>query len=180
MSDYPFIQAKHYRKGRVKPIQLIVIHSMEAPEKGETAENVARYFSTTDVEASAHLCVDNNSIVQCVSLEDTAFHCKNANGNGIGVEHAGYARQTREEWLDEYGIAMLDLSAKLCAELCEKYSIPASVAVFAGLDNPAVVKGGFCGHGSVPLHGTHSDPGDGFPWDHFLERVVFYLNKPSQ
>jgi len=173
----PFIPARHFKVGRIKPIQLIVIHSAETQELAQTAKNVAHYFATTDVVASAHFTVDADSIVQSVHLKDTAFHCRNANANGIGIEHAGRAIQTRDQWLDAYGLKMLDLSARLCADLCRGYNIPASLAKFAGPDNPAVVRGGFCGHRDVPKHGSHSDPGPNFPWDWFLERVVFYLSQ---
>lgn len=174
-TTYPLLQARHFRKGRIKPVELIVIHSMEAPEKGSTAENIARYFQTIERPASAHLCIDNDSIVQCVRFTDTAYHCKNANANGVGIEHAGYARQTEKEWLDEYGIAMLELSAQAAAKLCRQFKIPAMRAAFRSSSNSAVVQRGFCGHADVPSHGSHWDPGKGFPWGYYLERVRHYL-----
>lgn len=177
MKEFPFKQAKNYTKGRVKPVQLIVLHSMEAPERVNTAENVAAYFAGSNAPmASAHYCVDADSIVQCVRLTDTAYHCKNANANGIGIEHAGYAKQTRGEWLDTYGKAMLELSAQLTAALCSRYSIPPRRAQFASKDNPRVVSPGICGHADVPNHGSHWDPGPHFPMDYYLERVKFYLD----
>jgi N-acetyl-anhydromuramyl-L-alanine amidase AmpD len=173
--NLPFIQAKHYRKGRIKPVELIVLHSMEAPEKGETAENVARYFQRGSVIASAHYCVDNNSAVQTVWDKNTAFHCKNANANGIGIEHAGYAKQSEAEWLDKYGRAMLDISAQISAYLCKKFLIPVQRAVFAGANDPRVLQRGLCAHLDVPAHGSHWDMGYSFPWSYYLERVrAFY------
>jgi N-acetyl-anhydromuramyl-L-alanine amidase AmpD len=173
----PFKQAKNYRKGRGRPVQLIIVHSMEATEKGSTAENVASYFAGSNAPmASAHFSVDNNSIVQSVRLEDTAYHCKNANANGIGIEHAGYAKQTRAEWMDEYGQQMLELSAELAASLCHQFNIPVRRAKFAGKNNPQVIETGITGHADVPLHGSHWDPGKGFPWDYYFERVQFHFD----
>lgn len=173
--NIPFKQAKNYRKGRVRPVQLIVVHSMEAPEKGNTAESVASYFAGSNAPmASAHFCVDADSIVQSVRLEDTAYHCKNANANGIGIEHAGYAKQTLNEWLDEYGKEMLERSAELAASLCHQFSIPVRRAKFVSKNNPQVIESGICGHAEVPLHGSHYDPGAGFPWTYYLERVEFH------
>lgn len=171
MGEWLQVQARHYRPGRIKPVELIVIHSMEAPERVDTAENIAHYFATTDVEASAHFCVDNNSVVQCVKLADTAYAARNANANGVHIEHAGYAKQTREEWLDEYGKAMLGQSAALAAIICKQFNIPVQKAKFAGVDNPRVTMMGFVGHAEVPLHGSHWDPGSGFPWDYYLAAV---------
>ena len=169
-----YISARHQRKGRRKPVQLIVIHSMEAPEGRHTAEAIARYFQRGPVIASAHYCVDAISFVQCVWDGDTAYHCKNANSNGIGIEHAGYARQTCEQWLDGYGIDMLNISAQIAAYLCNKFNIPVARAEFKATDDPTVVKRGFCGHVDVPNHGHHWDPGQGFPWDWYLGRVAHY------
>lgn len=171
MSSFKFVQARHYRPGRIKSVQLIVIHSAEAPEKGTTAEAVANYFSRVEQPASAHFTVDSDSIVQSVDTADTAFHCKNANANGIGIEHAGYAKQTEKEWLDEYGIAMLTRSAKLVADLCHEYGIPVQRAVFRSKADPRVVRPGICGHADVPQHGSHYDPGPTFVWDWYLEKV---------
>lgn len=68
---------------------------MEAPEKGDTAENIANYFHTTVKQASAHICVDNNSIVQCVLDNDIAWAAPGANSDGIHIEMAGYAKQKK-------------------------------------------------------------------------------------
>lgn len=176
MPEYPFIPALHFTHGRIKPIQLIVIHSAECPKKHGAAKGVANYFATTDVAASAHFTCDNEEIIQSVQVEDTAWAAKHANANGVSLEHAGYAKQTEAEWLDEYGKAMLELSAKLCATICWKYSLPAARALFASSTNPIVIKPGICGHVDVPLRGTHWDPGPGFPFDYYLKRVQSYLD----
>lgn len=180
MNHYPFIPARWFTRGRIKPIQLIVIHSAETPETAQSAEGVAHYFATTDVKASAHFTVDRDSVVQSVQVEDTAWHCKNANANGIGIEHAGRASQTAEQWLDDYGRDMLELSAKLAADLCRQFSIEPVRAEFLSGASPTVVRPGFTGHRDVPGHGSHSDPGLAFPWDYYIGRVAFYIDGPVE
>lgn len=164
-----FVQAKNYTRTSGRQIDLIVIHDMEAEEHGRTAENVARYFATTNVKASAHYNIDNNSVVQSVRDQDVAWHAPGANHDGIGLEHAGYARQTRDEWLDDYGIAMLrDQSAPLARRLCEKYSIPVEFVDAAGL---RAGKRGITTHLMVRDawgRTTHWDPGYHFPMDQYL------------
>lgn len=166
-----YIQARHYHRGRVRPIGLVVIHDMEAPELATTAESVARYFQTTDRPASAHYNVDSDSIVCSVQEQDTAFHARGVNADGIGIEHAGYARQTTEQWLDLYGVAMLTRSAKLTADLCARYSIPVRFVDAAGLKR---------GDRGITTHkaasdafnpGGHHDPGPNFPMDLYLAWV---------
>jgi hypothetical protein len=179
VSKYPFVPAKWFTKGpRNCAITVLVIHDMEAPEGPKTAENVAAYFADpkdkagNPVKASAHFNVDCDSIVQSVREEDIAWHAPGANSNGIGIEHAGYARQTREEWLDEYSTATLKLSAKLVAELCKKYEIP---AVWLTVDELKANKPGICGHVDITnaFNGGkgHSDPGPNFPKDVYIQWV---------
>lgn len=179
MIEIPFIEAKHYRKvdGNRHP-KVIVIHSMEAPEKGLTAENVANYFATTDRVASAHYNIDNNSIVQSVQCKDVAFAAPNMNRYGIHLEHAGYARQSEDDWEDEYSMAMLQLSARLCREiLCPKFSIIPQWLGDASLR--AIAHGssltGFCTHADVTRAfktvGGHNDPGPGFPKVKYMNLV---------
>lgn len=170
-----FIPAKYYYTGRKRAVELIVIHTMEAPEKGETAENVAEYFRSSGKKASAHYCIDHNSFVQCVWDSNTAWHCKNANSNGLGLEHAGYAKQKKEDWEDQYSMEMLHISAQVSAYLCKKFNIPVQRAEFKSVNNSTVVKKGFCGHVEVPNHGTHWDPGPEFPWEEYLVLVKYYM-----
>jgi N-acetyl-anhydromuramyl-L-alanine amidase AmpD len=145
---------------------------MEAPEKGETAENVARFFQNTNKPASAHLCIDNNSIVQCVMDNDVAFAAPGANTDGIQLELAGFAKQTEAEWLDAYGVLLLENAANAAAQYCLKYDIPVRRLTNAELADKK--SKGIVSHSQVSevfKKSTHTDPGKGFPWEFFLERT---------
>lgn len=172
---FPVVKARHFRDVTSRrAVRVIVIHSMEAPEKGETAENVARFFQNTERPASAHLCIDNNSIVQCVLDNDIAFAAPGVNSDGIQLELAGFAKQTRAEWLDPYGVLLLENAANATAQYCLKYDIPVR-----HLTNAELKAGekGIIGHvqaSAVYKKSDHTDPGEGFPWDHFLARVVHH------
>jgi N-acetyl-anhydromuramyl-L-alanine amidase AmpD len=173
---FPVIRAKFF--GDVKDkrqVRVIVMHSMEAPEKGNTAENVARFFQNPGNQVSAHLCVDSDSIVQCVFDNDVAFAAPGANRDGIQIELAGFARQTRAEWLDAFGVLMLNNAANAAAQYCLKYNIPVRHLTDAELKDG--VSRGIVGHSQVSKvfkKSSHTDPGTGFPWDHFLERVAVH------
>lgn len=171
-TDPKFIKAKYFRKGRngVEP-NLIVIHTMESPEKGSTAENVGHYFQQPSNPASTHYGVDTDSVVQYVYDSNTAYGCKNANSNGVHIEHAGYADQKAIDWQDENSQKILRMSAQIAAYLCRKFDIPVQRAVFASKTDPKVIKKGFCGHADVPLHGSHYDPGKEFPWEQYFGYV---------
>lgn len=166
--SYPFVQARWFRRGGNTPINRIVIHDMEYPERLTAAEDVARYFQRVDKKTSAHYCVDNNSVVQCVKDRDGAYHAP-PNQFSIGIEHAGYARQTKAEWLDEYGVAMLrDQSAPLVKLLMREHNIP---HVWLSVQDLRNGKRGITSHNNVSLafgQSSHTDPGPNFPVAEFM------------
>jgi N-acetyl-anhydromuramyl-L-alanine amidase AmpD len=172
---FPVVKARFFRSIPVhRDVRVIVIHSMEAPEKGDTAENVARFFQMTQNPASAHLCIDNNSIVQCVLDNDIAFAAPGVNSDGIQLELAGFARQTREEWLDPYSVLVLENAANATAQYCLKYDVPVRHLTDRELETG---ERGIIGHVQatrVYKKSTHTDPGEGFPWDHFIARVTHH------
>ncbi len=156
---------------------LIGIHTMEAPEAGQTAENVAVYFKR--VEASSHWCVDNNSRVRVVRDEDTAWTMPPTNGWSLNIEMAGYAGQTTRQWDDAYSNSVLDIAALCAAEWCKKYTIPVRRLTTSQLLGR---QKGLAGHVDVNRAfraSDHSDPGPSFPWDEFLGRVRKHLGQPA-
>lgn len=166
-----FIKARYFTATNGRKIDLIVIHTMEAPESVNTAENVARYFASGSVRASAHYCIDNNSVVQCVRERDVAWHAPGVNHNSIGLEHAGYAKQGTAEWTDAYSQQMLSLSAALTAEIASRHSIPATFVDALGLQRG---QRGITTHKMVSdafRKSTHWDPGPGFPMSDYLGMV---------
>ena len=167
----PQYQARHYYKGRLREVRLIVMHDMEVVESATTAETVARMFATTDRDASTHYCIDQDSVVQGVEVTDTAWAAPGANADGIQLEHAGYARQSRSDWLDDMGT--LRQSARLSAGLAKRFGIPAKRLSLGQLKDPSIK--GFVGHADVSRAfrlSTHTDPGPNFPWDVYLSLVT--------
>ena len=161
---------------RREAITLIGIHTMEAPEGNQTAENVARYFLRPDIQASAHWCVDNDSRVRCVLDTDGAWTMPPTNNYSLNIEMAGYAGQTASQWNDSYSNAVLDNCAVCAAEWCKKYGIPVRHLTSAQIANR---EKGLAGHADVNavFHASdHSDPGPNFPWDRFLGMVNAHLS----
>lgn len=158
-------------------IDLVVIHDMEWTETDQTAEACARYFASRKIPASAHYCVDNNSVVRSVLDKDVAYCAPGANHNGLHIELAGYARQTTTEWLDAYGRAMLLRAAKLTEELCWEHKIPIK---FIGVSGLQAGNKGITTHAAVSAafrKSTHTDPGFNFPMDYFLAQMQTFRNQ---
>ena len=175
------IPSPNFTRGRARNVRLIVIHTVEAPERGTIAEDVARnWFAKSEAKSSSHYIVDNDSIVRCVDEANTAWAAPGANADGIQIEHAGYAAQTPGQWADDYSRAMLDLSARLTADLCRRYGIPAVHLTPAQLASGAR---GIIGHidatNAYGPRGGHTDPGPSFPWDAYLAKVRGYLGQAA-
>lgn len=158
-----------------RQLDVVVLHDMEWTETDTTAEACAKYFSQkfpAGQGKSAHYCVDNNSVVQCVPIKDVAWAAPGNNTNGIQIEFAGYARQTAAEWADTYSAAALKRGAELVAALCKAYVIPITFLTAA-----ALLRGerGITTHAEVSKawkKSTHSDPGVGFPLAAFVASVL--------
>jgi N-acetyl-anhydromuramyl-L-alanine amidase AmpD len=168
-----FIQARNYTPAQRDSIRLIVVHTMENPEKPGTARAVAQWFASAGAPlASAHACVDNREVVLCVKPHAIAWAAPGANRDGYQIEHAGRAAQSPEQWADDYSEAMLRLSAEHAAEIVHAYGVPIRKHSADEVRDGAA---GFCGHVEVTKayrKSTHTDPGPHFPWEHYLELVT--------
>ena len=174
------LMGRGFTKGRTQPTTLVVIHTAECGEGDGSAEAVASWGAGPQgpTQAGWHYVVDNDSVVQSVLEENTAWHAGPVNGCSIGVEHAGRAAQTPEQWADPYSAAMLDRSAALVADICRRHKIPV-VKLSAG-ELMAGKRSGICGHVDVTLGLTngsgHTDPGVHFPWQEYIALVAAKLD----
>ena len=181
--------AAHFTPGRIKPIRLICMHTMESQEKPGTAVNVAAWFSSKSraPQASAHMCVDGSQanvkpgakypapIVRVVDDGDTAWAAPGANADGLHIEMAGVAAQSVANWADAYSLAVIENAATVAAIWCKKYDIPAKHLTLDEVRDGKTK--GFIGHidatKAFPEQGgTHTDPGANFPWTYFLQLVT--------
>jgi len=168
---YPFVASPNMTRTNGRRIDVVVIHTMENDETRRSAEACAQWFADPRARVSAHYCVDDDSIAQCVREQDVAWHAPGANHNGIGVEHAGRASQTAAQWADDYSSAMLARSARLVADICRRHSIPVT-----WLEPPDLLAGtrGITSHANVTAAfrvGSHWDPGPAFPVARYLAAV---------
>lgn len=175
LSAIPAIPARNYTEAERSTIDLVVLHSMETPMRVGIARDIARWAAGPDAaQTSWHYGVDAHEIIRSVRDEDIAWAAPGANRNGLHIEQAGRAAQTREEWLAGDSGRMLELSVELCAALCARWKIPARYVIA-----PELVRGNARGitlHSEVtkawPAKGSHTDPGAGFPIGWYIGRVM--------
>ena len=117
----------NYTKGRKQPVQYIVVHY--TANNGDTAQGNGNYFAQANRNASAHYFVDENSIIQSVKDNDTAWHCgaksyrheKCRNNNSIGVEMCSEKDQNGQYYINQ---ETQNTAIAVVKMLMEKYNIP--------------------------------------------------------
>ena len=168
-----YVTPRHYYPMRNRPLRLIVMHTMESPEARDTAESVANWFAgPTSPVASAHACIDNDSVVLCLPPTATAFAAPGCNADGYQIELAGRAGQGAAGWADAYSQAELQLAAAHARSIAQANGIP-----LRHLSNAELAAGqsGFIGHDQASqVYGgsDHWDPGPDFPWDQYMSLVT--------
>jgi N-acetyl-anhydromuramyl-L-alanine amidase AmpD len=129
-------------------------------------------------ERSFHYAVDANSATQSVRDEYTAWHARrHGNSIGIGIELCGMADQSREQWLDPISLGTLRIAARLCADICARWSIPPTLVDAAGLleGHPGITTHDFVS--KAWKESDHWDPGPHFPLAEFIAAVGKALKK---
>lgn len=159
---YPAFRSSGRRP--LSAIKWVVLHSTE----GGTASSIARYFKGSTAQGSAHLVVDDDGCQRCLPNGAVPWGAPGANFAGIHVEQCGYARWTREEWL-EHRPTILRAAYKTAFH-CHLFGIPAVFrrAVDLKAGRPGITTHVEC---SRAFGGTHWDPGVGWPRDVFMRRV---------
>lgn len=146
--------------------RLIVVHCTDGHEGPTKDGDVAAMFADPELKPrrSAHYVVDTDSVTQCVEDKLPAWHCgSTGNERGIGIELCGRGDQSYLQWHDSLSLPMLQIAARLIADLCKRHSIP---AVYLNSPDLRANRMGITTHASVSLawsETSHTDPGHGFP-----------------
>lgn len=170
MSEPPITRIAYHMSGYQGRPTRIVHHDEEYPEIGNAAEDVAAFFAGASSGGSAHYLTDNNSEQHCVPDNRSAWHAP-PNADSIGIEQSGYARQTRDEWLDDYSRSNLARTCARTAELAVRFQLP---IVYLAVPDLLAGRQGITSHNNVSLawrQSDHSDPGGAYPWDIVLPVV---------
>lgn len=184
----------HSGDRRPASIRYIVLHSTEGP----TAQSAAEYFEQPSSGGSANLVVDDETCYRTLLDHVIPWGAPPLNTLGFHIEQAGYARWTRQQWLEHE--QTIKRAAYKAALRCKWYRIPARVIsdphelqrdfgfpVNAGgiPQHPGPLRGGIVTHKTIgvafadylrEVHvDAHHDPGDNYPIDVFLHHLDGFL-----
>ncbi|MEU0126535.1 MULTISPECIES: N-acetylmuramoyl-L-alanine amidase [unclassified Streptomyces] len=132
-------------------VDRVVVHVAQ-----QTFTETIGIFQDPAKQVSAHYVVRSGDgfVAQCVPERDIAWHAGNWDHNtrSVGIEHEG--------WVDQpsyFTDAMYEHSARLTADICERYGL--------AKDRAHII-----GHHEVP-GSDHTDPGDDWDWVRYIRLV---------
>jgi len=131
-------------------IDRLIIHTTQGSYSGAIS-----WFQNCSSNVSAHYVVrsSDGQITQMVAEEDKAWHVGSYNGRSIGIEHEGFVADPAT-W---YTSAMYAESAKLAQDIVARTGVNATrTHIIAHSEAPGA---------------THTDPGTGWDWDHYMTLV---------
>ena len=175
-NEFPLWSKNHSARGT--KVDAWLIHTQEGGGGDSAAEDLAQWFQNGN-NVSYHYTVSQASdggvtVVDCVDTDRASWSVLSANGRSINLCFAGSkASWSREQWLKQS--KAIDVAAYLAVQDCKKYGIPPKVIAppyterLPGISDHRYVT-------KVLKDGTHTDVGDGFPWDYFAARVAFWAN----
>lgn len=141
----------HGKRDRTKGV---VIHTIEGTDEG--AESWFRNRQAGGVGAHVIIGQEKTRTIQTTDLDNMCWHAVGANSEYVGIEHEGFARYSKVQWLSKVNRKLLRASANRAAWICWHYKLGAPKRgrnVFGHVDFP---KGG------------HHDPGAGWPWSFYM------------
>lgn len=159
-------------------ISLIIIHTNEGGHKAgmaddHTAEDLAAYLDRANAAGdykSYHKICDDDSTVNYVPDDQAAWSALAANKRSLNICLTGWAHWGPADW--QAHRPMLVRAATEVRQWCAKYGIPARKLTPAQVGTD---QSGICGHWDWTLgkkDGTHTDPGQQYLWDWFIQQVV--------
>lgn len=176
-NEFPIWSGNNSSRGKTK-IDAVFLHTQEGGGGDAAAENLAKWFQNAN-NVSYHYTISQASdggvtVVDCVDTDYASWSVLYANSRSINLCFAGSrASWTREQWLKQ-GNA-IDVAAYLAVQDAKKYGFDPKVIAppytgrLPGISDHRYVT-------KVLGDGTHTDVGDGFPWDVFAAAVAKYAS----
>lgn len=144
----------------LKP-RIICLHTTEGHDRPGVVDlhGLASWFDNPASQASSHVGNDKEGNDSRMVADDRkAWTAGHVNGYALQIEQVGFARFSRDEWLNNRH-KQLENTAAWIAYWSKKYGIPIRHSTSHGV----------CQHSDVSGPGGHSDCGPGYPFDYVLK-----------
>ena len=178
----PMIPSPNYQSRGNARVRLVVLHTAEG---ARDVTSLGNYLANPTVEASYHVAFDDNRLEQYVDYKYESWSTLSANPISDCGCMCGFAAWTRDQWLNDHP-RMLELAAQWVASRCMARNVPVrrlSLSEVAACRNDPNHPGGVIGHidwTRGAQDGTHTDPGDNFPWDWVINRARQIVGGPTR
>jgi hypothetical protein len=172
-NEYPMWSPNNSSRGTTK-VDLFLLHTQEGPGN---ADSLAKYLQGNNVSYHYTISEDPNdhgvTLVDVVDTDAASWSVLSANSRSINLCFAGSkAAWSRADWLKQS--RAIDVAAYVAVQDCRKYHIPLTVNPPPYVNIPGISDHRYVTQ--VLKDGTHTDVGDGFPWDVFAAAVSKYAN----
>lgn len=135
----------------------IILHSTRSGKAGADDYWITVNYFEQRGTASAHRVIGRKELqhCQCLGDEKIGWHAKEDNQEWLGIEFA------QSVPTDDYTDWQIETGAAVCALWCKQFGIVPSTETIVRHQDTAQGK-----------RDSKSDPGDVFPYDTFLDRVI--------
>ena len=180
-NEFPIWSVNHYNGRNGVTVDMFILHTSEGFIGNDAAaEGLSKWYQGASAGVAYHYAVSQASdggvtVVDNVDTDNASWSALSANNRSINLCFAGtQAAWSRDQWLTKFGNA-IDVAAYLAVQDCRKYKIPTKIVAPPYNDRiPGITDHRYVT--KVLGDGTHTDVGDGFPWDVFAAAVQKYAN----
>lgn len=178
-NEFPIWSVNHYNGRNGVTVDMFILHTSEGFVGNDAAaEGLSKWYEGPSAGVAYHYAVSQASdggvtVVDNVDTDDASWSALSANNRSINLCFAGTkAAWSRDDWLTKFGNA-IDVAAYLAVQDCRKYKIPTKIVAPPYNDRiPGITDHRYVT--KVLGGGSHTDVGDGFPWDVFAAAVAKY------
>jgi hypothetical protein len=137
-------------------VRLLVVHTTENDANVTSAADVAVYFSRSSSEVSAHVVIDDNTMIQCVDYANACWAVSDYNLVSESAEMVGRAAYGPSDWQRHAGTI-----ARAAQWLRDRSAARGIPLVYLSAADVAAGRSGWTSHLNLgQIGGGHHDPGD--------------------